>query len=79
MRASVAGGTGVLPRAGAGFAAQRAVAVTVVATVLVVIAAFAGGPCGTSRQKADAREVTRTFIPALVAVVRALRRAGAVS
>jgi hypothetical protein len=53
--------------------------VTVVATVLVVIAAFAGGPCGTSRQKADAREVTRTFIPALVAVVRALRRAGAVS
>ena len=79
MRASVAGGTGVLARSGARFAAQGAVAVPVIAAVFVVIAAFAGGPCGTSRQEANAREVTRTFVPALVAVVRALRRVGAVS
>jgi hypothetical protein len=79
MRASVAGGTAVLARSGARFAAQGAVTVPVIAAVFVVIAAFAGGPCGTSRQEADAREVTRTFVPALVAVVRALRRAGAVS
>lgn len=72
MRASVAGRPGVLARAGTGFGAQRAIAVPIIATV-------AGRPCGTSRQETDARKVTRTFVSALVAVVGALRRAGAVS